>query len=72
MRISIPVLPFIEGMKAGSQKAPWKKKAPKGTRRTKLTPAKKEKAKSMARKAGRSYPNLVDNMRAAKEQKGRK
>jgi hypothetical protein len=32
----------------------------------KLTSAKKAKAKAAAKAAGRPYPNLVDNMRAAK------
>jgi hypothetical protein len=32
----------------------------------KLSPAKKAKAKAAARAAGRPYPNLIDNMRAAK------
>ena len=32
----------------------------------KLSSKKKAKAKAAARKAGRPYPNLVDNMRAAK------
>ncbi len=45
---------------------PWKKKAPKGTKHTKLTPAQKAAAKRAAEKAGRPYPNLVDNMRAAR------
>ena len=31
-----------------------------------LTPAKKAKAKAAAKAAGRPYPNLIDNMRAAK------
>src|SRR5262249_12883863 len=31
----------------------------------KLTPAQKAKAKSQAKRAGRAYPNLVDNMRVA-------
>lgn len=31
----------------------------------KLSPAKKASAKAMAKEAGRPYPNLVDNMRAA-------
>jgi hypothetical protein len=31
-----------------------------------LTPAKKAKAKAMAKAGGRPYPNLVDNMRAAR------
>ncbi|CAK0776109.1 hypothetical protein CCP3SC1AL1_810003 [Gammaproteobacteria bacterium] len=33
----------------------------------KLSSAKKSKAKAMAKAAGRPYPNLVDNMRAAKK-----
>lgn len=32
----------------------------------KLSPAKKAKAKAAAKAAGRPYPNLIDNMRAAK------
>jgi ribosomal protein L15E len=48
---------------------PWEKPAPKKSRTTKLTPQSKAKAKAAAAKAGRKYPNLVDNMNAAKEQK---
>jgi hypothetical protein len=45
----------------------WDKKRPKSIGKPKaLTPAKKASAKAAARKAGRPYPNLVDNMRAAK------
>jgi len=33
----------------------------------KLTPAQKGKAKAAAKKAGRTYPNLVDNMNASKK-----
>lgn len=33
----------------------------------KLTPDQKAKAKASAKKAGRPYPNLVDNMNAAKK-----
>ncbi len=43
----------------------WDKKNPK-EKHKKLTPKKKASAKEMAKKAGRPYPNLVDNMRAAK------
>ncbi len=43
----------------------WETKNP-NTKSKKLTPAQKSKAKAMAKKAGRKYPNLVDNMRAAK------
>ena len=45
----------------------WDKKRPKSLGKPKaLTPAKKTSAKAAAKKAGRPYPNLVDNMRAAK------
>lgn len=45
----------------------WDKKRPKSLGKPKaLTPAKKAAAKKAAKKAGRPYPNLVDNMRAAK------
>jgi hypothetical protein len=45
--------------------APWKRAAPKGSAHHHLTPAKKAAAKKRARRAGRPYPNLVDNMAAA-------
>lgn len=46
----------------------WDKPRPKDLGASKkLTPAKKSKAKAMAKAAGRPYPNLVDNMRAAKK-----
>jgi hypothetical protein len=48
---------------------PWWQSPPKKAKRTKLTPASKAKARAMAGEAGRPYPNLVDNMRAAKEQR---
>ncbi len=35
----------------------------------KLTPDQKAKAKAAAKKAGRPYPNLVDNMNAKKKGK---
>lgn len=45
----------------------WDKPRPKGLGKSKkLSSAKKSKAKAMAKAAGRLYPNLVDNMRAAK------
>ncbi len=48
-------------------KPPWKKPNPKPkSKRGKLSPAKKASAKAAAKRAGRPYPNLVDNMRAAK------
>ena len=33
----------------------------------KLSPAKKASAKAMAKAAGRPYPNMVDNIRAARK-----
>ena len=45
----------------------WDKPRPKSLGKPKkLTSAKKSKAKAMAKAAGRPYPNLVDNMRAAR------
>jgi hypothetical protein len=55
--------------KSSKSKTPWEKPAPKKTRHTKLTAADKKKAKASAKKAGRPYPNLVDNMKVAKEKK---
>ena len=53
---------------AKTQKAPWKrpnprKRAAKPSKH--LSPAKKSAAKARAKRAGRPYPNLVDNMRMA-------
>jgi len=48
------------------KKAFWDKKNP-NKKSTPLTAAQKEKAKKMAKKAGRPYPNLVDNARAKKK-----
>jgi len=45
----------------------WEKPRPKALGKPKkLTPAQKSKAKAAAAKAGRPYPNLVDNMRVAR------
>ena len=45
----------------------WDKPRPKGLGAPKaLTPAKKAKAKAAAKAGGRPYPNLVDNIRAAR------
>lgn len=49
--------------------APWKKPAPKTSSSTKLTPANVAWAKRRAKAAGRRYPNLVDNMAAARRQR---
>lgn len=47
------------------KKPVWKMPTPGGGK--KLSPAKKASAKAMAKAAGRPYPNLVDNMRAARK-----
>jgi hypothetical protein len=54
-------LQFAEGGEVWDKKRPADLGVPK-----KLTAAKKAKAKAMAKAAGRTYPNLVDNMRVAK------
>ena len=54
---------FSEYAKGGEV---WDKPRPKELGKPKkLSSAKKSKAKAMAKAAGRLYPNLVDNMRAA-------
>ena len=46
----------------------WDKPRPKGLGKPKkMSSEKKAKAKEMAKAAGRPYPNLVDNMRAARK-----
>jgi hypothetical protein len=46
----------------------WDKPRPKDLGKSKkLSPAKKSSAKAAAKAAGRPYPNLVDNMRAARK-----
>lgn len=50
--------------------AVWDKSRPEGLGKPKkLKPAQKAKAKAAAKAAGRPYPNLIDNMRAAKKAK---
>ena len=56
---------FTQYKKGG---AVWDKPRPKDLGKPKkLSPAKKSSAKAMAKAAGRPYPNLVDNMRAARK-----
>jgi len=46
---------------------PWETKNPKPkSERKPLTPSQKSSAKARAKAAGRPYPNLVDNMAAAR------
>lgn len=57
---------------ARSARSPWKRPNPRkraGKAPTHLTPARKSEAKASARRAGRRYPNLVDNMRMASKAK---
>jgi hypothetical protein len=47
------------------KKPVWDRARPKSLGKSKpLTPAQKAGAKAAAKKAGRPYPNLIDNMRA--------
>jgi hypothetical protein len=56
---------FTEYAKGGEV---WDKPRPKGLGKPKKMDAvKKAKAKAMAKSAGRPYPNLIDNMRAARK-----
>jgi hypothetical protein len=53
------------------KRPPWKKTNPKakaGTSR-RLSPQDKARARKAAEKAGRRYPNLVDNMRVSARKK---
>jgi len=55
---------FLEYAEGGQV---WDKARPKGLGKPKpLAPAQKSAAKRAAKAAGRPYPNLIDNMRAAK------
>lgn len=49
-----------------SKTPPWDKKRPAGPKKT-LSTADKARARARARRAGRSYPNLVDNLWAAEK-----
>jgi hypothetical protein len=51
-----------------AKKAVWDRPNPK-RKSTKLTSPQKAAAKARAKKAGRPYPNLVDNMAAARKKK---
>ena len=57
--------PSYGNMKS-TTKPVWDTKNPK-KKSTKLSPAKKASAKASAKAAGRPYPNLIDNMKAAKK-----
>ena len=57
-------------MVSAMKKPVWETPNP-AKKSTPLKPAQKAAAKAAANKAGRPYPNLVDNMRAAKRAKSR-
>lgn len=50
-----------------SDLAVWDKKRPKDLGKPKDLSVKKKSAKARAKAAGRPYPNLVDNMAAARK-----
>lgn len=50
------------------KKAFWDTKNPKKKSKS-LTPSQKAAAKASAKKAGRPYPNLIDNAAAARKKK---
>ena len=55
-----------------TKRAPWKRDNPRkrtGAAAKKLSPKEKSAAEARARRAGRAYPNLVDNMRVASKKK---
>ncbi len=59
---------FEEYKKGGKVKPIWDRPRPKSLGKPSvLTAVQKASAKAMAKKAGRPYPNLVDNMRAARK-----
>jgi hypothetical protein len=55
-----------------SKMQPWKKPASRKSGHTKLSAKSKANAKVSAKRAGRPYPNLVDNMDAAKKQQSKR
>lgn len=57
--------------KTTRNKPVWKKKAPAGKAKTTLTPEQKQEARTRATKAGRPYPNLIDNMAVARKAKAK-
>jgi len=60
---------------AKKARAPWKRSNPRkraGEASKHLSPAQKSAAQARARRAGRRYPNLVDNMRMAAKKKSSK
>jgi hypothetical protein len=70
LSITLRMMRRREQSKSMTSAPPWDKPNPrKKARKTpkKLSPKQKAAARSAAEKAGRRYPNLIDNMRAARE-----
>lgn len=57
-----------------AKKNPWNRANPKKASGAskKLTASQKASAKKAAKRAGRKYPNLIDNMNAAKKKTAKK
>lgn len=55
-----------------AKKMVWEKERPKSLGKPKaLSPKQKAQAKASAKAAGRPYPNMIDNLNAAKKKKGK-
>ena len=52
-------------MPAKTRTPPWRKANPRKGRSAKLTVKQKDAARARAKRAGRHYPNLIDNMWAS-------
>jgi len=66
----LPLSCVLAVMTKSNRRPPWERPNPSkrsGKAHTKLSTAEKEEAKSRAKRAGRRYPNLVDNMQVAAE-----
>ena len=62
--------PTNRSPKKSTPTAPWEQENPKADAKHKqLSPQAKAAAERRAKKAGRPYPNLVDNMSAASKSK---
>lgn len=56
----------LEQMLGEAEKKPWDGKMPEEKKKGKLSDAQKSAARQRAKKAGRRYPNMVDNMWASR------
>ncbi len=65
---------MVTASKRSSLSEPWERDNPKKKSRTSkpLGAAAKASAKRAAKKAGRPYPNMIDNMNAARKSKAGK